>query len=173
MKKVYFIVTNTGTILSKIIKGYTKAEYQHVSISLDKKLNKMYSFGRKNPYIAFIGGFVKEHPNKGTFKRFKNTTCRIIEYSISDKQYNEIEALIEEMYKNRNKLKFNTIGLFAVAIKKKYQPEDTFYCAEFVKYIVEKSKLRIDLPEIVEPENFKDIEGREIYRGLFREYLNQ
>ena len=41
-KKIYIVLTYTGTILSRIIKLYTKAEYCHVSLSLDKKLNKMY-----------------------------------------------------------------------------------------------------------------------------------
>ena len=55
MKKVYFIVTHTGTTLSKIIKFYTKKEYSHVSISLDEGLNQMYSFGRKHAYNPFFG----------------------------------------------------------------------------------------------------------------------
>lgn len=38
MKKVYIILTHTGTVLSKIIKKYTKDEFSHVSIALDKEL---------------------------------------------------------------------------------------------------------------------------------------
>ena len=74
MKKIYIILTHTGTTLSKIIKNYTKDEFSHVSISLDKDLNEMYSFGRLNPYNPFWGGFVHEGINFGTFKRFKNAT---------------------------------------------------------------------------------------------------
>ena len=48
MKKIYIILTHTGTMLSKIIKKYTKDEFSHVSIALDKELNRMYSFGRLN-----------------------------------------------------------------------------------------------------------------------------
>lgn len=36
MKKIYIILTHTGTILSKIIKEFTKDEFSHVSIALDK-----------------------------------------------------------------------------------------------------------------------------------------
>jgi len=70
-KKIYIVLTYTGTILSKVIRVYTRAEYCHVSLSLDKRLRKMYSFGRLNPYNPFIGGFVHEGINVGTFKRFK------------------------------------------------------------------------------------------------------
>ena len=82
-RKIYIVLTYTGTILSKIIRVYTKAEFCHVSLSLDKRLNKMYSFGRLNPYNPFIGGFVHEGINIGTFKRFKNTKAEIYEIEVT------------------------------------------------------------------------------------------
>ena len=60
MKRIYIILTYSGTVLSRIVKAYTGAEYSHVSIGLDENLTKMYSFGRLNPYNPFIGGFVHE-----------------------------------------------------------------------------------------------------------------
>ena len=60
MKKVYVILSYTGTILSKIVKAFTMKQYSHTSISLDENLKQMYSFGRLNPYNPFIGGFVHE-----------------------------------------------------------------------------------------------------------------
>ena len=58
MKKIYIILTFTGTILSRIVRIYTRKEYSHVSISLDQDLTKMYSFGRLNAYNPFSGVFV-------------------------------------------------------------------------------------------------------------------
>ena len=60
MRKIYIVLTYTGTFLAKIIRFYTKKEYSHVSIALDEDLGRMYSFGRINPYNAFVGGFVRE-----------------------------------------------------------------------------------------------------------------
>ena len=77
MSNIYIVVTHTGTILSRIVHSYTKDEFSHVSISLDKELKEMYSFGRLNPYNAFWGGFVHEHIDKGTFKRFYNTRAKV------------------------------------------------------------------------------------------------
>ena len=71
MQKVYIVLTHTGTLLSNLIKLYTKNDYSHVSLAFDQELNEMYSFGRLYTYNAFIGGFVREYLNKGTFKRFK------------------------------------------------------------------------------------------------------
>ena len=81
-KKIYIVISQTGTMLSKIVRLYTGDTYNHASIALDKELRQMYSFGRINPYNPVIGGFVKESPNSGTFKRFYNTDIAIIELEI-------------------------------------------------------------------------------------------
>ena len=98
MKNVYIVLAHTGTIMSRIIRIFMKDEFSHVSISLDKELNKMYSFGRLNPYNAFVGGFVHEYINKGTFKRFKNTRASIYSLEITDEQYENIENIIRKLY---------------------------------------------------------------------------
>ncbi len=171
MKKIYIVLTYTGTMLSKIIKKYTKDEFSHVSISLDKELKKMYSFGRLNPYNPFYGGFVHEYINKGTFKRFSKTIAKIYSLEISNEQYEEIFENISKIENTKDNYKFNVVGLFAVGIHKKIQKENRFYCAEFVKYILEKAKVETKLPEIIKPEDFKSLQGlQEIYSGLLREY---
>ena len=95
MKKVYIVLAHTGTILSRIIKIVTGAEYTHASIALDEDLDKMYSFGRKYSYIAFIGGFVKEGSNIGTFKRFYNTEISVYELKVTNEQYENVCQTIE------------------------------------------------------------------------------
>ncbi len=171
MKKIYIVLTHTGTILSRIIKSYTKDEFSHVSISLDETLENMYSFGRINPYNPFIGGFVHEYINKGTFKRFYNTKAKIYSLEVSDKQYEIIKNEIKFIELEKNKYKFNIAGLFAVGFSKKIGGENSFYCAEFVKYLFEKAKIGMILPEIVRPENFNNRDELiEVYHGFLRKY---
>lgn len=171
MKKIYIVLTYTGTALSRIIKLYTKKEYSHVSISLDKKLTKMYSFGRINPYIPFIGGLVKESPKFGTFKRFKNTTSKIYSFEVSDSDYYFIKKTINKMYSNKEDYKFNILGLIAILVNKRVYRENYFYCAEFVKYVLESSNLNIELPNIVKPDDFRRLDGvSEIYTGKLNQY---
>lgn len=171
MKKIYFVLTHTGTVLSKIIKNYTKDEFSHVSISLDKELNKMYSFGRINPYNPLWGGFVHEYIDKGTFKRFYKTKTKIFSLEITEKQYLDLEKIIYDMEKNKEKYKFNIVGLFAAGFQKKIGIENSFYCAEFIKYVITKAHIETNLPEVVKPEHFKNINDlHEVYSGLLKNY---
>ena len=170
MKKIYIILTYTGTILSKIVKIYTRREYSHVSISLNEDLTKMYSFGRINPYNPFSGGFVHEEIDKGTFKRFKKTKTKIYSLEISEEKYEKLESIIEQMKAKKNLYKFNVIGLLGILLNVKIKREKYFYFAEFVKYVLEQSQV-LELPELVKPEDFEKVSGiSEIYRGVLREY---
>lgn len=171
MQKIYIVLSYTGTILAKLVRGYTKREYSHVSISLDKNLNEMYSFGRLNPYNPFIGGFVQESPHYGTFKRFKNTKSKIYSLEVSDEQYAAIREAIQEIQRSKHLYSFNTIGLFAVAFHLRLARKNHYYCAEFVKYILDCAKLDIDLPELITPMDFANVtEMCEIYTGLLNKY---
>ena len=171
MKEIYIVLTHTGTFLSRIIKDYTQDEFSHVSISLDKELKEMYSFGRLNPYNPFWGGFVHEGINFGTFKRFGNTVCKIYSLFVTDEQYNNAKGIIEYIKSSKQLQGFNIIGLLAVGFNKKITFENSFYCAEFVKYVLDKSGIENNLPEIIKPENFKNMQGlNKIYEGLLRKY---
>lgn len=170
-KKIYIILTHTGTVLSRIIKKITKDEFSHISIALDKELNEMYSFGRLNPYNPFWAGFVHEHINSGTFKRFKLTETKVYSLEINEEEYNKIKKIIYDMKTRREKLKFNIIGLFAVAFNRRIKFKNSFYCAEFVKYALEESGVKTNLPELIRPENFKKLDNiKLIYKGKLSEY---
>lgn len=171
MKNIYIVMTQTGTLLSRLIKGYTGCEYAHVSISLDKNLDEMYSFGRLNPYNPFWGGFIHERVNSGTFKRFKNTIAGIVELEVTDEQYNNLRNIIKKMEERINPYRFNILGLILVGFNIKYEMEDHFYCAEFLKYLFEECNIENNLPRLVAPDDFKNIKGiKYIYKGKLSEY---
>lgn len=171
MKKIYIILTYTGTFLSKIIKYYTKDEFSHVSIALDQQLKKMYSFGRLNPYNPFWGGFVHEGINFGTFKRFSRTKSKVYSLEIQEEQYEKLKDIIYYIKKIRKQYTFNLFGLFAVGFKIRIRFNKSFYCAEFVKYVLDKAEIETGLPDLVKPEDFKQIKNLKLeYDGLLKFY---
>lgn len=172
MKKIYIALMHTGTILSKIIKYWTKDEFSHVSIALDEDLQEMYSFGRLHPYNPILGGFVHEEINKGTFKRFYKTKVSIYSIKVEDEQFINIRNNIYKIRDNKEVYKFNVIGLLAIGFKKEIIRQNYFYCAEFVKYVLEKSNVNLGLPKkMIRPEDFKYIENKVLeYDGLLRRY---
>lgn len=171
-KKVYIVLSQTGTILSRILKLLTRAPYNHSSIALTEDLQTMYSFGRVHPYNPFIGGFVQESPAYGTFKRFKNTKVMVLETEISSDTYSELGQLIQQMIKEKARYHYNYLGLFLAAIRVHRQKRDCYYCSEFVKAMVVRMGLpgAEEIPDIVKPIHFLTVPHKTVYVGKLQEY---
>ncbi len=172
-REIYIVVSQTGTILSLILKLVTGAEYNHSSISLDKTMHTMYSFGRKNPYHALPGAFVKESPEYGTFKRFKNTEAKVVKMTVTEEQYNELSSQLRRMWRHREEYHYNYIGLLFGMFHRKKKRDYYFYCSEFVAELLKDSG--IVAPDtfgtIVKPIDFLDLPGTEqIYQGKLQKY---
>lgn len=170
---IYLVLTQTGTLLSRLLKHITKSEYNHVSISLDKQMHRMYSFGRRNPYNPVWGGFMQESPFFGTMKRFRNTTAVILRVPVSAVQHRDLTELLTAMHLEKEKYSYNIPGLFLAGLGIVYQHENQYYCSEFVRYAL--TKFEIIAPEhfnpITLPEDFLRLDAYEIiYIGNLREY---
>lgn len=172
-RHIYIIISQTGTLLSRILRRVTGAEYNHVSIGLNKELEFMYSFGRKNPYNPFWGGFVVESPHSGTFKRFYNTRVVVLDLEIDALRYEGICRTVNEMLKNRAKYGYNCIGLLLAAFKIVYRAKNHYYCSEFVKYMLQKYNIEGSeaLPAIAQPIHFLNIpKSHLLYIGKLTDY---
>ena len=78
---------------------------------------------------------------------------------------------IKEFKRKRRAYKFNIIGLFAVALHIKIKTKNSFYCAEFVKDVLQRANLAKDLPLIIKPEDFKKLDNiNQEYKGMLRDY---
>ena len=172
LKKIYIVLSYTGTIMSKIVRLYTKYEYSHVSISLDKKMNNMYSFGRKNLYNMFDGGYVIENKRSKFYKKFKNTKCIILELEVSNEQYDELTNIINEYNENKDIYKYDIIGVFLRPFNIKIDRKNYFYCTKFVKEILEESDIYKFDNDFIKPIDFLDIPNSKIiYKGKLLSYL--
>ena len=52
-KQLYIVISQTGTLLSRILKQITGAEYNHASISLSRDLERMTLLAAGIPIIRF------------------------------------------------------------------------------------------------------------------------
>ncbi len=172
IKQLYIVLSQTGTMLSRILKLVTGAEYNHASVSLSSDLTQMYSFGRRHPYNPFWGGFVNETPYTGTFKRFQNTKAVVLAVEISGERYAEICKTVHWMYSQKESYHYNYLGLFLAAIHISYKKNHRYYCSEFVKEILLEGKVdgAEQLLPIVKPIHFLTIPHKQIYCGILSDY---
>lgn len=171
-KYLYIVISQTGTLLSRILRLVTGAEYNHASISVSKDLNQMYSFGRRHPYNPFWGGFVMETPDTGTFKRFSNTKALVLAVETTDEQYKKICDFLSYMYSHKDDYHYNYIGLCLAAFHIKCRKNNCYYCSEFVGDILSKYQVTgvNSLGSIIQPINFLDLPHEKLFCGRLSEY---
>jgi hypothetical protein len=171
MRKVYVLLTDTGTVLTKMIKLYTKKPHNHASIALDDQLWDVYSFGRKRPRNPFLAGFVRENIRGGIFR---NADCAIYCCTISEKQYDLICQKIREIEKNKGEYRYNLLGLFAVMFNLEIDRKNAFFCSHFVAALLEESGVKINKQKplsLVTPDDIKDSASLElVYEGKLSSY---
>ncbi len=132
-KKVYLLLTDTGTIFTRMIKLYTRKPYNHASIVFDEYFNEVYSFGRKRPKNPFVGGFVNEDVRQGLFK---NARCAIYSFEAPDQQIEKMKKFISQIEMEKHLYRYNLLGLITFIINKPYQRERAYFCSEFVAQVL-------------------------------------
>ena len=170
-KKVYIVLTQTYTTLARIIKSITKDKYSHVSLSLDSKCDKMYSFGRKYIHFPFYGIFLKEDLRKGLVIRNKNALVVIYEIKVTKKQYNKIKDKIKEIELNNKG--YNIIGLLLAHFRIKLHRRK-YYCSEFVYEVLSNKEIEIYNKEntlFKQEELITNNKFVKIFEGKIRDYI--
>lgn len=177
MEKIYIIQMYSKTLPSKLIKIITKYQYTHIGICLDKKCEVIYSFGRKNLNNFLKGGFIVEQKEGDFFKKFKQTICRIYELEINEKQYLKIKDYLSYMEYNKDRYKYDFLGLFLRLFNIPVVFKNHYVCSQFVAELLEIFEVSKFEKEIcfIRPQDFEKIEGlKEIYVGEYLFYrINQ
>lgn len=172
IKKGYIIFTDTGTVLTRVIKLFTNKPYNHASIAFDSELKEVYSFGRKTPKNPFIGGFVKEDL---TSDLFCNAKCAIYSFEAAECQLEMMKRYIQNIEMKKENYRYNFLGLFGFILKKPIKRKNAFFCSQFVATVLYKGQimhfhkpLSLIAPSDLEQDSNLQYE----FHGNLNEYLN-
>lgn len=173
MDKIYLLLSQSGTLPARILKWFTGAEYNHISLGFSKDLLTMYSFGRRYLYLPIPGGFVSEGRDRGIFERFPNAKIALLEMEVPQEKKEFLEKRLQEMIKNRKQYHYNLLGVGLAAFRIPYQRKEHYYCSEFVRELLVECDVlkRENFKQIVQPIHFMELdEIKVIYRGNLSAY---
>ncbi len=168
--KIYILFTDTGTLFTKLIKLYTKRKYNHASLSFDAGLMDVYSFGRKQMWNPFNGGFVKEDVRRGLFK---NASCAIYSLTVTDEQMTKIKSFVQEFINQKENYRYNFLGLFGFIMNKPINRKQALFCSQFVATALETcSIVQFEKPtSLVAPGDLQRLPGLKLeYEGKLKDY---
>ena len=168
MKKVYVVLSHTGTAPSRLVKFATKDEFTHSSIAIIPCRHYLYSFARRRMHNVFIGGFIHEDVDKFIFAKFPNSPCAVYEITVSDKGYQNIVDRLDKCNEKSKKYKYSFIGALTTKMGMKRKLKYRYTCSQFVASLLEASG-DVDLrkhPSLARPMDFTKISNANlVYQG--------
>lgn len=170
---IYVLLTDTGTLFTRMIKLFTKVPLNHASISFDRGLTEVYSFGRKQQNNPWIGGFVKENMSS---KMFGQAACAVYRCTVSKTTYEQIHNHIREIEKNEHLYRYNFIGLFGVLFNKRIHRKNAYFCTQFVATVLKENGIEVSCkpPDLVTPADIEQAPTLSlVYRGCLQDYLDR
>jgi len=132
----------------------------------------MYSFGRIDPDNPFSGGFVVENLYEGVFRKYANCQCMILRVKITKEQYYSLKKYVYEFSIDKDKYRYNFLGLYFVLINKTIRRKNYYFCSQFISEVLRKSNVMESgkCSELTRTDDLYTIKNRELlYEGLINE----
>lgn len=139
MKKIYILLTRSGTLLSHLVYQITGANYTHASIAFEEDMNCLYSSTRKNGYTMFPAGPSKEFLNRGVFKLRGEMPCALYAVEVTDEAYRRAKRRADHMMAYGELYRFNLLGLILCGLHIRWKRRRHYFCSQFVSEVLEKS----------------------------------
>ena len=172
MKEIYILLTDTGTVLTRCISLFTRKKYNHSSLCMDEQFVNVYSFGRKDVENPFDGGFVKEDLSQAFFL---NAQCQVYRMSVTEEQYLLIKQMMATFELDKEKYRYNFLGLITLALRQNWERENAFFCSQFLAHVLEECELAaFEKPccRVTPFDLIQSVQAELIYQGLLFGYLN-
>lgn len=172
-KDIYIVTSQTGTKFSRLLHVFNRAPYNHASISLDRQMPVLYSFGRQCLWLPIASGFVREVPGRGIYRRYQDTRCAVYRVPVSAEQYARLREAIRRFEEEEWAYRYNFVGLIAMMAGIPIRLRHHFVCSQFVAYVLKESGIW-DLAKdisLARPQDFAELAGAElVYQGRLNEY---
>lgn len=136
MDSMYVVFSKPNTIISRLIKIFTKNPYTHVGVALNDPKMEFYSFARRHEMIPLPGGFVTEKFTSFNYQSKADVPVAIIKIPISSEQKVRLESMIEYFQKNDKRYNYNLIGLFLCGTGLTINRSNHYFCSEFTHYVL-------------------------------------
>ena len=172
MKKIYVVISQTGTGFAKTLRKFGNLQYNHASISLDRDLTEMYGYARKEQYGYFVAGLVRETTDRLLVGAKEDCQVAVFEIPVTDEQYEDVKDIIDIMYDN-NKYKYNLFSVLTYPLFGGYSSYNLFTCIEFVMHILKSIGIKLDKPaQKYRPDELLSVlEDNLIYEGGLLQYI--
>lgn len=168
MKEIYILLTKTNTVISRTIGVVTKDPYTHASLSMNRELTELYSFGRIYKNNPLRAGFIQERFTDSIYEENLEANCAIYAIEITDEQYEKLGRDIEQMMLSKENLGYNALGVIGCAVGITPNRKNKYFCSEFVAEMLKNIEVLPDdiKSQQIKPSDFTELEiSKLVFQG--------
>jgi hypothetical protein len=131
-ERVWVLLFNSSTMASRVIKAWTGDTYTHAVLSLDRNMEKMYSFGISEHGAGFLVEKLEDYGLDSPYS--------IYEALITKSELARVHSILDQ-FANSRETSYNLIGTVHAALTgKDYKSSsDALYCSQFVRHVLEQA----------------------------------
>ena len=137
---IYIVFSATPTHMGQFIRLTTRNRYNHVSLSFEEDLNKLYSFARLHRTIPLYGGFVVESILR--YRSFAGQAqVKICRVPVAEPHFTYLRNYLERLWNDREEYIYNTPAAVASIIRRYPAIPKAHTCATFAREILVRCRL--------------------------------
>ena len=157
---VFIILQHTGTIMSKLVKLFTWADFSHVAVAFNPELSPHFSFGSTRTYARSTKdmGFSSLKPSSEFYRVYK-TKYEVYVMFVSAQVKKEIESTMADFIQKKRFWEYDFDNLIWAYFGKATEYSPKYFCSKFVAKIVNIGNMISNKPaSLWLPEDFRSIE---------------
>lgn len=134
---LYVMLSRTGTGMGKVVRLFTRSEYNHASLTLDSTFHSFVSFARYTQDVALAGGFVKESAER-FLSQGQPVPVRIFRVEVSPARYEQLKDLFSLAGCRKTGLIYNSLGALLSTWHLRCHIPGAYTCLEFAAAVLGK-----------------------------------
>lgn len=135
---LYLMLSRTDTHMGRIIRLFTRYEYNHVSLSLDPELRQWVSFARYAQGVPLAGGFVTESPERYLWAGAP-VQVKVFRIDIPATRFRKLQLLFAMADRADSGLIYNTFGAIMTPTGCRWYVPGAYTCLEFANTVLRES----------------------------------
>ena len=147
MEYIYIVLEKSHTLLGRLARLIDPYEYTHITVNLDGKMKRFYSFSRFLHYAPFCSGFMKETLDCYAYGKNKKVKLKVFKVPVTHEEKKRIKAFIRGIYEDRKNYVFNLYSALTMSMIGGFEIYKTYNCMSFTgKVLSMTDAVKMDRP---------------------------
>ena len=157
---VYVVLFSNDSIVSKLIRMWTKSDFSHCAIGFDKTLENIYSFAKdREDTTKNRVGFVRDN-----IKNYPDLNIKVYAIAIPFKYVYRLKKVFTEYIAHKMETSYNTLAILSIVINKQLRKLNEHFdkysmiCSQFVYTALSMCNIQLGINKISYQVSPKDID---------------